>query len=107
MAGCPAAPRLGEAPRRHPRRGDTPVRAVMFTDPGPASVLHLVERPIPVVGPGEVRVRVVVSGVNPTDVGARSGRGTTDGTPGPHVPNQDGAGIVDAVGPGVSGLAVG
>ncbi|NMH79551.1 NADPH:quinone reductase [Pseudonocardia xinjiangensis] len=83
------------------------MRAVMFTDPGPASVLHLVERPIPVVGPGEVRVRVVVSGVNPTDVGARSGRGTTDGTLGPHVPNQDGAGIVDAVGPGVPGLTVG
>ncbi|WP_433286833.1 NADPH:quinone reductase [Pseudonocardia sp. CA-142604] len=65
------------------------------------------EREIPDVGTGEVRVRMVVSGVNPTDVGARSGRGTTDGTAGPHIPNQDGAGVVDAVGPGVDGLVVG
>jgi NADPH2:quinone reductase len=83
------------------------VRAAIFTDPGPATVLHLVERPIPPVGPGEVRVRVAVSGVNPTDVGARAGRGTTDGTDGPHVPGQDGAGMVDALGPGVSGLRPG
>ena len=80
------------------------MRAAMFTEPGPATVLHIVERPIPPVGPGEVRVRVAVSGVNPTDVGARAGHGTTDGTDGPHVPGQDGAGVVDAVGPGVSGL---
>jgi NADPH2:quinone reductase len=79
----------------------------MFEEPGPASVLHLVEREIPAVGAGEVRVRVVVSGVNPTDIGARSGRGTTDGTAGPHIPNQDGAGVVDAVGPGVGDIAVG
>lgn len=83
------------------------MRAVEFTDPGPASVLRLVEREVPAVGRGEVRVRVTVSGVNPTDVDARSGRGLPDGIPGPHVPNQDGAGYVDAVGEDVAGLAVG
>jgi NADPH2:quinone reductase len=83
------------------------MRAVVFTDPGPAGVLHLTTRPIPGVGLGEVRVRVAVSGVNPTDVGARAGTGTTDGTGGPHVPGQDGAGVVDAIGPGVTGLRPG
>ena len=50
---------------------------------------------------------MIVSGVNPTDWKSRAG-----GTPAPtrfpeQVPNQDGAGIVDAVGPDVTGLAVG
>jgi NADPH:quinone reductase len=83
------------------------MRAITFTEPGPVSVLRLVERDIPSVGAGEVRVRVAVSGVNPTDIGARSGKGTTDGTAGPHIPGQDGAGVVDAVGEGVDDLVVG
>jgi NADPH:quinone reductase len=58
------------------------------------------------VGQGEVRVRVIVSGVNPTDVDARAGR-SLDDTGWPKVPNQDGAGYVDAVGEDVAGLAVG
>jgi NADPH:quinone reductase len=78
------------------------MRAVVFTETGPADVMHVVDRAEPAVHAGEVRVRIIVSGVNPTDVGARSGRGTTDGTNGPHVPGQDGAGIVDAVGAGVT-----
>jgi NADPH2:quinone reductase len=62
--------------------------------------MELVDRPIPEPGPGEVRVRVRMSGVNPTDWKARRGsRGHTDGVE--QVPNQDGAGVVDAVGEGV------
>ena len=62
----------------------------------------------PEPGAGEVRVRVVVSGVNPTDWKARAGGTYGDGLPFPEItPNQDGAGVVDAVGPGVDGLAVG
>src|SRR5690606_31631177 len=54
---------------------------------------------------GEVRVRVVVSGVNPTDWKRRVGAtGTADELA---VPNQDGAGVVDAVGAGVAGFTVG
>jgi len=64
----------------------------------------LAERPLPVPGAGEVRVRVQVSGVNPTDWKARSGASSADGG---KVPNQDGAGVVDAVGEGVERLAVG
>jgi NADPH2:quinone reductase len=83
------------------------MRAAVYDETGPASVLHIVEREIPPVGPGEVRVRIVVSAVNPTDVGTRVGQGTPDGVTLPRVPNQDGAGVVDEVGAGVTGLAVG
>ncbi|MBU2667568.1 NADPH:quinone reductase [Actinoplanes bogorensis] len=83
------------------------MRAAVFTEPGPASVLEIVERDLPPAGPGEVRVRIVLSAVNPTDTGTRSGRGVPDGISPPRVPNQDGAGVVDAVGDGVHGLEPG
>ena len=83
------------------------MRAAVFTEPGPASVLQIVDRETPPVGSGEVRVRIVVSGVNPTDTGTRAGRGVPDGVALPRVPNQDGAGVVDAIGPGVTGLEAG
>ena len=79
------------------------MRAVVFTEPGPSSVLTLVERDLPEPGPGEVRVRLVRAGVNPTDWKRRE-----QPLPAPEVtPGQDGAGVVDAVGTGVEGLAVG
>ena len=53
-----------------------------------------------------MRIRVIVSGVNPTDWKSRSGG--FGGVPGaPTVPNHDGAGIVDAVGSGVDGMEAG
>src|SRR5215218_10908022 len=62
------------------------------------------DRPIPEPGPGEVRVRVAFSGVNPTDWKSR-----TNNQPGPdgQIPNQDGAGTVDAVGQGVDPVLIG
>jgi NADPH2:quinone reductase len=76
------------------------MKAIVYRDTGAADVLRLVDRDLPEPGPGEVRVRVAVSGVNPTDWQARSGAG--------HVkqfaevtPHLDGAGTVDAVGEGV------
>lgn len=72
------------------------MRAVVYSESGGPEVLRLVERPDPAPAPGEVRVRVVVSGVNPTDWKSRSGTAPA----GEQVPNQDGAGIVDAVGEG-------
>ncbi len=67
---------------------------------GPSSVLEVVERDLPEPGPGEVRVRLVRAGVNPTDWKFRTGAAMTfdEVTPG-----QDGAGVVDAVGDGVDG----
>jgi NADPH2:quinone reductase len=82
------------------------MRAVLYTHQGDASVLELGERPVPEPGEREIRVRVVVSGVNPTDWKSRSGAfggGLRDET----VPNHDGAGVVDEIGPEVDGFAVG
>ncbi len=80
------------------------VKAIVYTETGDAGVMSVVEREVPEPGPGEVRVRVVVSGVNPTDWKSRSGnstRGRETGGTTESVPNQDGAGVVDAVGAGV------
>jgi NADPH2:quinone reductase len=83
------------------------MRAVIYARTGDPDVLVVEERPIPEPGPGEVRVRVYRSGVNPTDWKAR--RGEKPGTPvdPPQVPHHDGAGVVDAVGPGVEAGLVG
>jgi NADPH:quinone reductase len=63
-------------------------------------------RPDP--GPGEVRVRMRVSAVNPTDWRVRSGSQSGGEPPFPYmVPNQDGAGEIDAVGEGVDPGRVG
>lgn len=80
------------------------MRAVTYTQPGGPDVLQLTDRPIPAPGPGEVRVRVAFSGVNPTDWKSRS---RTPPGPGGQIPNQDGAGTVDAVGQGVDPVLVG
>jgi NADPH:quinone reductase len=57
-----------------------------------------VDRPEP--GPGQVRVRIEMSGVNPTDWRSRSG-GTPRPIDGFQVPHHDGAGVIDATGEGV------
>lgn len=82
------------------------MRAVVYTESGDSSVLELVEREAPEPGPGEVRVRIVRAGVNPTDWKFRAGGMGELAFP-EIVPGQDGAGDVDAVGPGVTDLAVG
>lgn len=82
------------------------MQAITYSQTGDSSVFALVERPMPEPGPGEVRVRIAVSGVNPTDWKARAATGRPlafDEV----TPNQDGAGVVDAVGEGVSTPAVG
>ena len=83
------------------------MRAVVYSEAGGSDVLRVVERPTPEPGSGEVRVAVAVSGVNPTDWKAcRGGRGGR--LPFPEiVPNQDGAGTIDAVGDGVDPARVG
>jgi NADPH2:quinone reductase len=80
------------------------VRAIVYTENGGPEVLELVDRPVPEPAPGEVRVRVAVSGVNPTDWKSRSATPPPDGG---QVPHHDGAGVVDAVGNGVDPVLVG
>ncbi|MCG7416091.1 NADPH:quinone reductase [Microbacterium sp. ACRRU] len=82
------------------------MKAIVYSTPGDSSVLSLVNRDVPEPVAGEVRVRLAVSGVNPTDWKARASVGrplVADEV----TPNQDGAGTVDAVGDGVDGLTVG
>lgn len=64
----------------------------------PRDVLKVGEMPTPIAEPGEVRVRLHASGVNPSDVKSRRNR-----PPGAEriIPHSDGAGIIDAVGSGV------
>jgi NADPH2:quinone reductase len=77
------------------------MRAVWYERQGPADEVVVVgEQPTPQPGPGEVRVRLHVSGVNPSDCNRRRGGQPMDGPL--IIPNSDGAGIVDAVGEGVS-----
>ncbi len=84
------------------------MKTIIYTETGDPSVLHLVDREPTAPGAGEVRVRVVVSGVNPTDWKSRRGSGPGESLPFAEVtPNQDGAGVIDAVGDGVTDLSVG
>jgi NADPH:quinone reductase len=82
------------------------MRAITYASLGDASVLEVVEKPVPEPGDGEVRLRLVASGVNPTDWKSRSGAFGGDLTEAT-VPNHDGAGVVDALGPGVTNFGVG
>lgn len=80
------------------------MKSIVYTHTGSPDVLEVVDRPLPDPAPGEVRVKVAVSAVNPTDWKSRSQGDLAF----PEVtPNQDGAGTVDAVGDGVTTLDVG
>ncbi|WP_165069246.1 NADPH:quinone reductase [Marisediminicola senii] len=84
------------------------MKAIVYSQTGDPSVLQFVDRDMVEPPAGEVRVRIVYSGVNPTDWKSRRGGGPGEATPFAEVvPNQDGAGVIDAVGPGVEGFAVG
>lgn len=82
------------------------MRAVVYSENGPSSVMRLTERPVPKPGPGEVLVRLVRAGVNPTDWKVRAGVSATLTTP-EATPGQDGAGVVEDVGEGVTTHVVG
>ncbi|HEX9315747.1 MAG TPA: NADPH:quinone reductase [Actinomycetota bacterium] len=85
------------------------MKSILYSEPGGPDVLRLVDRPVPVPKPGEVLVRMAVSGVNPTDWKSRRGGslgGRGRGSEGV-VPNQDGAGTIEAVGPGVDPSRIG
>lgn len=84
------------------------MKAVVYRETGGPEVLRVVDRPEPEPGPGEVLVRVAVSGVNPTDWKVRKGSRPGEPTRSPEtVPNQDGAGVIVAVGSGVESSRVG
>lgn len=84
----------------------TAMYAVQVTEPGPPSVLAVVEGPDPLPGPGEVVVRVLAATVNPTDLAARAGF-TRSGTTPPYVLGWDLAGEVAAAAADVGDLSPG
>ncbi|NUU24558.1 MAG: alcohol dehydrogenase catalytic domain-containing protein, partial [Streptomycetaceae bacterium] len=84
-------------------------QAIQYSAHGDADVLEAASlRTLPAPGPGQVRVRVRAAGVNPIDWKIRSGAmAAIFPVDLPHVPGQDVAGVVDAVGEGVTAWAVG
>jgi NADPH:quinone reductase len=84
------------------------MKAIVYRQHGGPEVRALEDRPVPQPGPGEVRVKVHVSGVNPTDWRQRAvpGRSLSKGQRW-QVPNQDGAGVIDAIGQGVPSQRIG
>jgi NADPH:quinone reductase len=83
------------------------MRAAYYEKNGTArDVLTLGEVETPRPGPGEVRVKLVTSGVNPSDVKARGGATRKIAFP-RVIPHSDGAGEIDMVGDGVDRARVG
>lgn len=82
------------------------MRAVFIESHGGPEVVRLGDLPDPVPGPGQVRVRLVTAALNHLDLWVRQGIPGID-LSFPHVLGADGAGIVDAVGSDVDGVAPG
>ena len=83
------------------------MKAYWYENAGPpSSVLSLGDMPDPEPGPGEVRVRIVFSAVNPTDCKRRELGRELDKFK-RIIPNNDGAGTIDAVGEGVNKNRIG
>jgi NADPH:quinone reductase len=83
------------------------MQATWYDQKGSTQVLQTAMLPIPEVGAGEVLIRVHASGVNPSDTKARSG---WDGMTMPFsriIPHNDGAGVIEQVGGGVSPERIG
>jgi NADPH:quinone reductase len=83
------------------------MKAAVFEQYGPAAdVLRVTEVETPEPGPGEVRVRMRLSGINPTDWKSRSGA-TPRPIDGFQIPHLDGSGVIDAVGAEVDASRIG
>ena len=80
------------------------MRAVRIHEDGGPEVLVLEETPDPELGPGEVLVRLRASALNHLDVWTRQG---LPSVPKPRILGADGAGVVEALGDGVTGFELG
>jgi NADPH2:quinone reductase len=81
------------------------MKALVLDKPGSFDYLHMADISAPEPGPGDVRIRVAACGLNPVDYKLMGG-----GHPAwtyPFVLGLDGAGVIDAVGDGVSGWQAG
>jgi NADPH:quinone reductase-like Zn-dependent oxidoreductase len=78
------------------------MKAVVIPRFGGPEVLGVADLPARAPGPGEVRIRVAAAAVNPTDLALREGLFPTGDLVPPYIPGMDLAGVVDALGPGVT-----
>ncbi|PRC45770.1 NADPH:quinone oxidoreductase, partial [Mycobacterium sp. ITM-2017-0098] len=78
----------------------------MCPEYGPPEVVRIEEQTVPSAGPGQVGIRVAAAAVNFPDVLLVAGSYQVS-VPPPFVPGSEFAGVVDEIGPGVPGLAVG
>ena len=84
------------------------MRAARYHHFGDAGVLRIEEAPDPHAGPGHVRIAVRATSVNPADLKFRAGLlQAYQPTTFPAIPGMDSAGVVDEIGAGVTGVAVG
>ena len=82
------------------------MKAIILEQHGGPEVLHYRDFPTPEPGPGQVQVQIQAAAMNRLDVWVRNG------WPGirleyPHIPGADGAGVISAVGPGVTAWRAG
>src|SRR5688572_13616182 len=82
------------------------MKVIQMTKPGGPEVLELVERPLPEPAAGEVRVRAQAIGISSADMLVRKGVYNWM-PPLPAIPGNEMAGVVDALGPNVTGVRVG
>ena len=80
------------------------MKRIQVTDPGGPETLHIADVPVPEPGPGQALVKLAASGVNFIDVYFRTGLYKADA---PITLGSEGAGTVERVGAGVSGVAPG
>jgi NADPH:quinone reductase-like Zn-dependent oxidoreductase len=84
------------------------MKAAWFEEFGAAATcLVLGEQPRPQAGPGEVLVKIMTTGVNPSDVKKRAGSFPNLLDDGLVIPHSDGAGVIEAVGAGVPAERIG
>jgi NADPH2:quinone reductase len=91
---------------RHGKEQESAMRVIEIAGAGGPEVLRIAEQPRPVAGSGEVLIRVVAAGVNRPDIQQRRGLypPPPDASP---IPGLDVAGVVEEVGPHVTGVSVG
>jgi len=82
------------------------MKAMLITAVGGPEVFRAADLPAPVAGPGQLLVRLLATSVNPVDYKIRRAGGWAQVKP-PAVIGYDAAGLVEAVGPGVSGFQPG
>src|SRR4029453_6404470 len=87
--------------------GEKAMKAVLLMDHGGLEMLRYGDAPDPTVGPGEVVVDIHAASVNAADYKVRLGGGGRSNLRFPHILGRDFSGVVSAVGPGVTDLAIG